>query len=275
MTTLRLIEVAEHDHAIARENVPDRSVARASAVLRAFDAQHVELRVSDISRRAGLPKSTTSRLVRELVDYGFLERDGANLRFGIRMFEYGELADRHHRLRATGLPFMADLREATRQTVHLAVLDGVEIVYVEVLSSTGGPRLPSRAGGRLPAHACAVGKALLAFSDESAAKAACSGPLARVGPRTVTAPGMLCRELSRIRSTGLAYESEESGPGIGCVASPVIGDNGLAIAAMSISGWTGKIDMRRMGPTVQAAAAALSRELFGSSRPLPARARRI
>lgn len=275
MTALRVIEELGHEHALARENVPDRSVARVSAVLGAFDAEHVELRVSDISRRTGLPKSTTSRLVRELVDYGFLERVGANLQFGIRMFEYGELADRHHGLRATALPFMADLRETTRQTVHLAVLDELDAVYVERLNSKDGPRMPSRAGGRLPAHTSAVGKALLAFSGESVVKAACSGPLVRVGPRTITAPGILRRELVRIRGTGLACESEESGPGIGCVASPVIGASGLVIAAMSVSGWTAKIDLRRMGPKVQAAASALSRELRGSAWPPTAHTRRI
>ncbi|MDA3626134.1 IclR family transcriptional regulator [Saccharopolyspora oryzae] len=247
----------------AERNVPDVAVARVAAVLGAFDPQHAELRVSEIARRAGLPKSTTSRLVRDLVVHRFLERDGPALHLGARLFEFGELASRYRNLRSVTLPHMADLREATRQTVHLAVLDGTEVVYVEILRSKDAPRMPSRVGGRLPAHASALGKALLAFSEESTVEDLCAWPLRRVGPRSITAPGLLRQELKRIREAGLAYESEESSPGTGCVASPIIGADGMAAAALSISGWSGKLNLRRMAPAVRTAALAISRELRG------------
>lgn len=245
----------------AERNIPDVAVARVSAVLGAFDAQHGELRVSEISRRAQLPKSTTSRLVTCLVAYGFLERNGIFVRMGIRLFEFGELASRQRNLRAIALPYMADLREATRQTVHLAVLEGNEVVYVEIMRSKDAPRMPSEVGGRLPAHASAVGKALLAFSDEAAVDLVCGQPLKAVGPRTVTAPGLLRRELSRVRESGLAYESEESGPGVGCVASAVLHSDGRPAAAISVSGWTGKLNLRSIGPAVRAVALTMSREI--------------
>jgi DNA-binding IclR family transcriptional regulator len=246
-----------------RRDVPDAAVARVSAVLCAFDARHAELRVSEISRRAQLPKSTTSRLVRDLVAYGFLERDGPLLHVGTRLFEFGELASRHHTLRAIALPHMADLREATRQTVHLAVLDGAEVVYVEILRSRDAPRMPSEVGGRLPAHASAVGKASLAFSDRAATEAVCQHGLRPVGPRTVTAPGLLRRELDRVHGTGLAYDSEESGPGLACVASPILRVDGRLAAAISVSGWCGRLDVRRLGPAVHTVALAIGRELDG------------
>lgn len=251
----------------ADRNIPDSGVARVAAVLGAFDAEHAELRVSELARRAGLPKSTTSRLVRDLVQHGFLERKGADLHLGTRLFELGELASRHRNLRAIALPYMADLREATRQTVHLAVLDEVEVVYVEILRSRDAPSMPSRVGGRLLAHAAAVGKVLLAFSDEAVVEVVCSRPLTRVGPRTITAPGHLRRELARIRGTGLAYESEESGPGVGCVASAVVGADGRPVAAISISGWSGRLNLRRVGPAVRTAALAMGRELRGPANP--------
>jgi DNA-binding IclR family transcriptional regulator len=252
----------------AERNIPDSGVARVAAVLGAFDALHAELRVSEIARRAGLPKSTTSRLVRDLVGHGFLERDahdGSLLHMGTRLFEYGELASRHRNLRAVALPYMADLREATRQTVHLAVLDGTEVVYVEILRSKDAPKMGSRVGGRLPAHASAVGKALLAFGDAEAVEAVCAHGLARVGPRTITAPGLFRRELERIRGAGVAYENEETGPGVGCVASAILGADGRPVAAMSISGWCGKLNLRRVGPAVRTAGLAISRELRGPS----------
>jgi IclR family transcriptional regulator, acetate operon repressor len=250
----------------AERNIADSAVARVAAVLGAFDATHAKLRVSEIGRRADLPKATTSRLVQHLVAYGFLERDGAVLHLGTRMFEFGELASRHRNLREIALPYMADLREATRQTVHLAVLDGNEVVYVEILRSKDAPKMPSHVGGRLLAHASSLGKALLAFSDPSVVDEVCGRPLRPVGPRSITAPGLLRRELGRIRATGLAYESEESGPGVGCVGSPILGADGRPVAAMSISGWSGRLNLRRVAPAVRTAALAMSREIRGPVR---------
>jgi IclR family acetate operon transcriptional repressor len=245
--------------------VADSAVARVSAVLAAFNAHHAKLRVLEISRRAGLPKATTSRLVKELVDHGFLEREGNTVHIGTRLFELGELASRHRNLRAVALPYMADLREATRQTIHLAVLDGQEVVYVEILRSRDAPRMPSEVGGRLLAHASGVGKALLAFSGPEAVETVCAQTLRRLGPRTITAPGILRRELTRIQGAGLAYDNEESGRGVGCVASPVHGIDAGPVAAISVSGWCGRVNLRRMGPAVRTAALAMSRELRGTA----------
>lgn len=243
------------------DHVPDAAVARVAAVLSVFDPQHRELRVAEIGRRANLPKATTSRLVRDLVACGLLERDGAWLRVGLRMFELGELAARPRNVRAIALPLMADLREVTRQTVHLAILEGTDVVYVEILRHRDAPKMPSEVGGRLPAHASAVGKALLAFSDRATVDLVCRPPMLTVGPRTITAPGLLRRQLVRIRESGLAYESEESGPGVGCVAGAIVGADGRAAAAISVSGWTGKLTLRSTGPAVRAVALTLSREL--------------
>ena len=121
--------------------------------------------------------------------------------------------------------------------------------------------MPSEVGGRLPAHAAGVGKALLAFSPESVVQAVLDTGLPAVGPRTITAPGLLLRELRRVRELGIAYESEESGHGVGCAASPILAPDGSPVAAMSISGWSGKLDLRRVGPAVKTAALALSRDL--------------
>jgi DNA-binding IclR family transcriptional regulator len=248
----------------AERNIVDSAVARVSAVLSAFDAHHPELRVLEISRRSGLPKATTSRLVKELLEHGFLERDGSRLHIGTRLFEFGELASRHRNLRSVALPYMADLREATRQRVHLAVLDGHDVVYVEILRSKDAPRMASEVGGRLLAHASGVGKALLAFADPVLVETICQRPLKPVGPRTITSPELLRRELARVRNLGLAFDHEESGPGVACVASPILRADGSASAAVSVSGWSGRMNLRRMGPAVRAGALALSRELHKS-----------
>ncbi|MFG2376471.1 helix-turn-helix domain-containing protein [Streptomyces sp. NPDC048504] len=140
----------------AERNIPDSGVARVAAVLGAFDALHAVLRVSEIARRAGLPKSTTSRLVRDLVGYGFLERDENDstlLHMGTRLFECGELASRHRNLRAIALPYMADLREVTRQRVHLAVRAGRNRGGLRRDPAEQGRAEDGAAGGRPAARA--------------------------------------------------------------------------------------------------------------------------
>jgi IclR family acetate operon transcriptional repressor len=243
-------------------NTFDSVIGRAAALLGSFDAKHLTLGISELSRRSGLPKSTTARLAAELTTHGFLERAaGSDLKLGNKLFELGELASGQRKLREVALPYMADLRQVSRQTVHLAVLVDTDVMYVEIVRSRNAPRMPSEVGGRLPAHAAGVGKALLAFSPEPVVQAVLDRGLPAVGPRTITAPGLLLRELRRVRDSGIAYESEESGYGVGCAASPILGADGIAVAALSISGWNGKLDLRRVGPAVKTAALALSRDL--------------
>jgi IclR family transcriptional regulator, acetate operon repressor len=246
----------------AERNIPDIAVARVSAVLGAFDARHPRLRVSEISRRAGLPMSTTSRLVAELVSYGFLERSGAILSVGGRLGELGELAAARRDLRAVALPHLADLRAATRQTAHLTVLNGAAVVHLATVRGTDAPDLPPGP----PAYACAAGKVLLAFGGPAAVELVCSRPLRLCGPRTVAEQGVLRRQLARIRECGLAYESEESGPGIGAVAAVVLRSDGVPAAAVAVSGWVGRLNPRVLGPAVRTVALAIGRELGPAGR---------
>ena len=216
-------------------------------------ANHPSLSVSELARRSGLPKSTTHRLVGELCRLGLLESTRDGIRLGFRLFELGELVPRHRGLRDAALPFMEDLMEATHQRVHLAVLEGVEVVYVQILGS--------RFGGRLPAHATGVGKAILAFSPPSVVSARMEAGLPRLSPRTIVMPGALTRELATIREQGVAYDREESSPGIACAAAPVFGMHGVVVAGLSVSGRTGQIDVEKIAPAVRTAALALSRRL--------------
>jgi DNA-binding IclR family transcriptional regulator len=244
------------------EQSAESVVGRVTVLLDAFDARSRELGVSELARRCSLPKSTVDRLARELAEHGLLRRTpAARYVLGGKLREWAELAAGERRLREVALPYLADLREVSRQTVHLAVLTGTDVTYVEIVRHRDAPRMPSEIGGRLPAHAAAVGKAMLAFSPPEVVQAVIDAGLPRVGPRSITAPGLLSRELRRIRELGIAYEHEESAPGVGCAASPILGADGRAVAAISISGWTGRLDLRRIGPAVKTAALALGREL--------------
>ncbi|MCX2932342.1 IclR family transcriptional regulator [Mycobacterium sp. CVI_P3] len=242
-------------------------VRRISALLNAFEPHEDRLGINELARRTALPKATVSRLVNELEGAGLLERNGGKVALGLRLFELGERASRRRSVRQVALPFMADLREATGQTIHLAVLDGTDVVYVEILPGRDAPRFPSAVGRRLPAHATGVGKALLAGSSSDVVDVVMSAGLARVGPRTIMAPGQLRRQLKWIASSGLAYEHEESAPGVACVASAICVDNGPPVAAVSASGWIGKVDIRRVGPAVHTTALTIARLLAARVEP--------
>lgn len=236
-------------------------VTRAVAVLMAVRVEDGVVGVVELSRRTGLPKSTVSRLVGELVDAHLLERDGHAVRLGVRLFELGERAGRPRDLRRAAAAPLSDLHRATGHTVHLAVLEGVDVVYISLLHGRHGPPIPSRVGGRMPAYATGVGKAMLAYAEQSVLDAVIGAGLRKVGPRSITAPTTLRAELGRIRTVGIAYEREESAANVGCAASPILDAAGAAVAAVSVTGWSGRLDVRRVGPAVKLTSLAVSRRL--------------
>lgn len=230
--------------------------------MNAFAPADQAVGISELARRSGLPKATVHRLVAELTTLQWLERTASgSVVLGLRLFELGQRAARPRSIRDAALPTMEDLREATGQTIHLAVLDGVDVVYVEILRSRDRPVLPSRVGGRLPAHATGVGKAILAFSPRETVTTILGHGLASLSPRTITMPGMLQAELGQIRRCGVAFDREESGIGTACVASPILGAGGSVVAALSVSGWSSKVPIDRMVPAVRTAALTVSRRL--------------
>jgi IclR family acetate operon transcriptional repressor len=241
---------------------PETSAAgRITSVLDAFRDDREAMTVSELARRASLPKTTTHRLTGELIRCGLLERADGELRLGLKLFELGQLVPQQRSLRDAARPVMADLREATRHSVNLGILEGSDVVYVDILGGPDSPRLPTRVGGRWPAHATAIGKAILAFSDAGIAAAVLDAGLARVSERTIASPELLRQELDRVRESGLAYDSEESRPGLVCVASPVHGPGGQVAGALSVSGWSARMKPDRAGPAVRTAALTISRAL--------------
>jgi len=237
-------------------------VGRAFTLLTAFRPGDGELGLAELCRRTAIAKPTAHRLLGELAEWGIVERtDTGTWRLGLRLFELGQLVPRQRDLLEVAAPFLADLFEATRETVHLAVPDGTDVVYVQKLTVSGSPDIPSRLGGRMPAYCTGVGKALLAFGPPERLAAVVAAGLERRTPRTVIAPGLLRAELNTIRRTGIAEEHEESTRGIACVAAPVLDTDGHAIAAISITGWANRLNTHRLAPAVRTAALALTRAL--------------
>ena len=234
---------------------------RMTALLEAFDEDDHGLRLSELAARAKLPKSTVSRLVSTLVRQRYLERNGSVIHLGLRLFELGQLAEQPRELRASALPVMADLRNRTGETVSLAISDGREMVCIALVRGQTSATPTSRIGGRIPTHATALGKAVLAFSDQVDVDVVLSSKLTPWTSHTIIDPERLKSELSDIRQSGLAVEVGEFVDVAAAVASPVFSPSGALVGAISASGHAGAFDPERSGSSVRAAAVALTRRL--------------
>lgn len=246
----------------AESNDPPISVVgRVAAVLGALEGADAPLGISELAARTGLAKGSVHRLVGQLVDERLLERtpDG-RLVLGVRLFEIGSSVPLPRSLSQVARPLMVDLHQATERQVHLATLDGIDVVYIEIVRGKG-PRMSSQVGGRLPAHATGVGKAMLAYSPRAVLAQRVEAGLPAMTPRTLVTPGALARNLQDIRTEGTSYDHEESHVGVSCVAAPVFGADTKIRAALSVSGPTQRMDLQRLGVAVRTAAFAISRQL--------------
>lgn len=248
----------EQDEPGHRESV----AGRISLIIAAFDATSPTLSLSQLTERTGLPKSTVHRMADQLVDLRWLERTPTGYRLGIRFFEVGGLVASRHHMRERALPFLQDLQHATHHSVHLGILEGSDVVILEKLWGHGAPALPTRVGGRMPAHCTAAGKALLAFAPEKAVDEVIAHGLERRTGRTIVVPELFRQELATIRTAHWALETEENVPGTRCVAAPIRGA-GRAIAAVSVSGPVHKVEVSRVVPLVRRCASDIWTQLFG------------
>ncbi len=235
-------------------------VDRALTLLAAFSADHRALGLAELSRRAGMPRSTTSRLAARLREWGALERDEQG-RFvvGLRLFEIASLAPRSHGLREVALPYLEDLHEVTRQHVLLAVRDGAEALLVERLSARAAVEVAYRVGGRMPLHDTGVGLVLLAdadpaFRDEQFALLESPAAVAE-----------LRRRLADVQRLGVAVFDRKRPAPVSSVAAPVRDHAERIVAAVSIVVPAGSAKPQAYEQVVRAAALAISRGM-GSRR---------
>lgn len=244
---------------------PSSVLGRAFALLGAFGSAAPQLTLSDLAARTGLALSTTHRLAHELVRLGALERADGWFYPGMRLFELAQLSRPLAQLRQAALPFMEDLYEATHQIVNLGVLDGFEVVYIEKISGHQAADVPSRTGGRFPAHCTGLGKAQLAFLPQARRDELFAKPLVARTRQSITDPGRLRRELEAVAERGVAYDREELEPGIACVAAPVLDRSRRPVAALSVTGTTGRINRLTLAPAVRTAALGVARVLQRST----------
>ncbi|HEY0575671.1 MAG TPA: IclR family transcriptional regulator [Pseudonocardia sp.] len=237
------------------------TVARAFGVLGVFSAGRTELTLSEIARRAGLPLTTAHRIVGELARWGALERtERGSYQVGLRLWEVGALAPRGHGLREIAMPFLEDLYEATRQNVQLAVLDGMEVVYVERIATRNAVAVVTRVGTRLPLHATGVGLVLLAFSDAAFQERVLAAPMRRFTEKTMTSPAEVRRVIADVRHRRFAVSEGQITLDALSVAAPIFEADGRVNAALSVV-VPSEHPAQEYIPAVHAAARGISRGL--------------
>lgn len=195
------------------------------------------LGVTELAARLDMGKSGVHRLLQALVELRYVVRDEttSNYRASIRLWELGSAVLSHFDLRHVATPRMETLLEQTRETVHLSILDGDEVVYLHKLDSPQPVRAYSEIGGRAPAYCVATGKAMLAFESE-VSLAALAQRLERHSVNTTTDPGEFLREMRRIRTAGYAVNRGEWRETVCGIAAPIRDGGGQVIAAIGISG---------------------------------------
>jgi DNA-binding IclR family transcriptional regulator len=239
----------------------DSVLGKVMVILHAFGADDRGVGFAELGRRTGLAKATLHRLTGDLVEAGLLDRVDGLFHLGGHLFELGMRASVERGLLEVATPFLEDLYERTHETVHLGLREGVEVVYVAKVGGHRQAKAPSRLGGRMPLHATAIGKALLAHAPEDVRSAVLGRPLARLAPRTVTAQLILARQLDEIVETGVAFEFEESAVGIVCVGAPILDETDTVVAAVSVAGPATRFHPKRHADSVRAAAAGIAATL--------------
>lgn len=232
---------------------------RMTAVFEAVAATEGGLGITELARRANLPKSTVSRIAAILVEQRLLDRDGDRLYLGVRLFEFGQTVERPRRVRSLAHPVMAELRNVTGLPVHLALLDDRHVVLISALGGRSGLPALAAVGSRFPAHATALGKALLAFpASDHSVRHVVQGGLPRRTPHTIGDPAEFVRQLREVRHTGIAFEHEECLVGRAAVAGAILSLGAVAVAAISVAGTPAEVAHDRVAPAVRSAARTLS-----------------
>ncbi len=215
-----------------------KSADRVLQIIELLAGRPEGLTQTEIHIRLGLPKSSTHALLATMVTRGFLEQDPQShgYRIGIRLWQAGQSYLLAADLEKSALPYMEALRDEVNETVQLAVLDGVENVYIAKVEPDQQLRLASQVGVRLPAHATGVGKALLGgLSDDEVRERFRDVEFVRYTPQSLTSLDHLIAKLGEIRAQGYALDNAEYTAGVYCVAALIRGARGTAQAAISVA----------------------------------------
>lgn len=212
-------------------------------ILEALTVANDELSLTQLQARLDLPPPTLHRLLKSLVERGYVEQNQENRHYGpgVKILEIAEAAKRNSRFDLCRVvrPFLERLTEASGETSNLVILNDRKIVYVEQVPSPRSVRMFTAVGHRAPLYCTGAGKAILArLSENQLDSYVATEKLERLTPHTLTSKAALTRELDSIRERGFALDNEEFEAGVRCVAAPIVDSTGRCLGAISVSGPT-------------------------------------
>lgn len=242
------------------------SVTAAARVLKCFSEFEPEIGISMLSKRLTLAKSTVHRLATTLTAEGMLEQnpETGKYRLGINLFILGTLVRRRLDVSNLSKPFLTMLREQCRETVHLAVLNDVNILYLYNMESREAIRMKSYIGTMKPAFCTAEGRAIVAFSSNDLINRILMSPLEKRTNETVLDAAKLHKIFTDVRNQGYAVDDEESEIGMRGIAAPLRDNTGEVIAAIGIGGPSQRLTLKKLrglAPLLLNTAGAISAQL--------------
>ncbi len=248
-----------------RGTLPPSVVDRMTLIMESFGDVHTRLTLEEIAGRTGLPRSTSHRILERLVNLAWLGRHGRVYCLGDRALGLGGREEGYITLRSVAYPLLHDLAMRTDMVVHLAVLDGTDVVYVDKFGGRAAAGVPSVVGGHAPAWCTAVGKAILAWLPAEQVDSRLPDGLSRRTTRSIDSLGVLHMELNRIRNRhGLAFERGECFPNIACAGMAVRRPDG-PIAGVSLVG-DAQAPLERLAPLMVNTVHAISEKMSSDSR---------
>ena len=249
-----------------------QSLERGLGVIRAFDAEHPELTLSDVARATGLTRAASRRFLLTLADLGYVRTDGRWFSLSPRVLELGYAYLSSLSLLEVAEPHLEQLVGEVRESSSVSVLDGPDIVYVARVPVSRIMTVAINVGTRFPAYATSMGRVMLAgLPDEALERYLASVSLDRLSPRTVSTPGALREELGRVRRQGWALVDQELEEGLRSVAAPLHDRTGRVVAAVNLSAHAGRTSAekvrRDLVPPLLATAARIEADLRVAAAP--------
>ena len=237
------------------ETSPATAVERALNILEAAAQRREGLTNSEISRKLGIPKSSASYILRTLEKRGYLRREAetGRYRLGLKILSLGGDVQSNLDIAHVALPFMRSLVERIHLTMHLAVLDQGEAVYVEKVEAPGFFKVNTWVGRRMFLHSTSVGKCLLAWLPKHDVEALVRQQgLKKRTPKTITTMTKLLAELEHAKQSGYAVDDEENSLGARCLGAPIFDALGNVTAALGASGTLTQMDESNMPRIIEA-----------------------
>ena len=224
------------------------SAAKAARLLRAFTSETPEWGISALAKHLGLAKSTVHRLATTLIEARLLEQNPqtCKYRLGLAVFELGACVASQMDVSKVSVVHLEELMERTGETVHLAIVDENEVLYINKIESRQTIRMYSRVGRRGPVYCTGVGKVLLAFQSPERIEEVIATGLVPHTEHTIVDPDKLKACLAEIRANGYGIDDEEIEVGLRCIAAPIRDHSGRVIASISVAGPSQRLPKERL-----------------------------